>query len=111
MTNDYRGRKAPFSCLALLQAVCHTYCISRRRHNLKPQMTIYTITVEGTTHSMKSKVADYAYAVGMIIEGTVHKPGFSRKLDRVMKDAQQIRSYNNGSVPYVVELATGKRLV
>jgi|TARA_Y100000033_G_scaffold16995_1_gene15902 hypothetical protein len=74
-------------------------------------MTIYTITVEGTTHSMKSKVTDYAYAVGMIIEGTVHKPGFSRKLAPVMKDAQQIRSYNNGSTPYVVELSTGKRLV
>ncbi len=22
-----------------MQVVCHTYCISRRRHNLKPQMT------------------------------------------------------------------------
>jgi hypothetical protein len=74
-------------------------------------MANYSITVEGTTHTMKSKVADYAYAVGMITEGTVHKPGFSRKLDRVMKDAQQIRGYNNGSVPYVVELASGKRLV
>ena len=28
-----------------------------------------------------------------------------------MKTAQDIRAYNNGSVPYVVELATGKRLV
>ena len=74
------------------------------------QMT-YTITVEGTTHTMKSKVADYAYAVGMIIDGTVHKPGFSRKLGSVMKDANQIRSCDNGSVPYVVELATGNRLV
>ena len=74
-------------------------------------MTIYTITVEGTTHSMKSKVADYAYASGMIIEGIVHKPGFSRKLESVMKTAQQIRSYNNGSTPYVVDLATGERLV
>ena len=74
-------------------------------------MTIYTITVEGTTHTMKSKVADYAYATGMIIEGTVHKPGFSRKLEAVMKTAQEIRAYNNGSIPYVVELATGKRLV
>ena len=78
-------------------------------HNL--QMTIYSITVEGTTHSMKSKVADYVYAVGMIIDGTVHKPGFSRKLESVMKSAQQIRSYDNGSVPYVVELASGKRLI
>ena len=75
------------------------------------QMTTYTITVEGTTHKMNSKVADYAYACGMIIEGTVHKPGFSRKLQAVMKNAEQIRSYNNGSVPYVVELASGKRLV
>jgi hypothetical protein len=74
-------------------------------------MTTYTITVEGTTHTINSKVADYAYASGMIIEGTVHKPGFSRKLESVMKTAQQIRSYNNGSTPYVVELATGKRLV
>ena len=74
-------------------------------------MTIYTITVEGTTHSMKSKVDDYSYASGMIIDGTVHKPGFSRKLKSVMKTAQQIRGYNNGSVPYVVELASGKRLV
>jgi len=76
-----------------------------------PQMTNYTITVEGTTHTMKSKVADYAYAVGMIIDSTVHKPGFSRKLESVMKSANQIRSYNNGSIPYVVELATGKRIV
>lgn len=75
------------------------------------QMTLYTITVEGTTHTMNSKVADYAYAIGMIIDGTVHKPGFSRKLQSVMKSAQEIRARNNGSVPYVVELATGKRLV
>lgn len=74
-------------------------------------MTTYTITVENVTHSMKSKVADYSYAVGMIIDGTVHKPGFSRKLEAVMKSAQQIRAYNNGSVPYVIELATGQRLV
>ena len=85
--------------------------IGRDPTHLNLQMTTYTITVEGTTHSMKSKVADYAYAVGMIVDGTVHKPGFSRKLDRVMKDAQQIRAYNNGSVPYVIELATGQRLV
>ena len=31
-----------FHALALLQVVCHTYCISRRRHNLKPQMTLAT---------------------------------------------------------------------
>jgi len=74
-------------------------------------MTTYTITVEGTTHTRKSKVADYAYAMGMIINGTVHKPGFSRKLESVLKDVDQVRSCNNGSVPYVVELATGKRLV
>lgn len=99
------------SGVATQPLVCHTYGIGRDPTHLNPQMTIYSITVEGTTHSMKSKVADYAYAVGMIIDGTVHKPGFSRKLDRVMKDAQQIRTYSNGSVPYVVELATGQRLV
>ena len=74
-------------------------------------MTTYTITVEGTTHTRNSKVADYAYAMGMIINGTVHKPGFSRKLESVLKDAETVRSYGNGTVPYVVELATGKRLV
>ena len=74
-------------------------------------MATYTITVEGTTHTRKSKVADYAYAMGMIIDGTVHKPGFSRKLESVLKQADEVRSYNNGSIPYVVELATGKRIV
>ena len=73
--------------------------------------TLYSITVEGTTHTMNSKVADYSYAVGMIKGDTVHKPGFSRRLDQVMKSAEQIRSYNNGSVPYVVELSSGKRLI
>ena len=73
-------------------------------------MTVYTITVNGTTHTVKSKVTDYAYAIGMIIEGTVHKPGFTRKLETAMKDAQGIRACN-GFIPYVVELATGKRLV
>lgn len=72
--------------------------------------TTYTITVEGTTHTMNSKVADYAYAVGMVIDGTVHKPGFTRKLEAAMKTAQDIRAYDNGSIPYVVHLATGKRL-
>ena len=38
-----------------LPLVCHTYCISRRRHNLKPQMTItaavkYTALRNGTRH-------------------------------------------------------------
>tara|TARA_B100001094_G_scaffold277236_1_gene285960 strand:- start:7931 stop:8212 length:282 start_codon:yes stop_codon:yes gene_type:complete len=79
-------------------------------HRLR-QMTTYAITVEGTTHTMKSKVADYTYAVGVITEGTVHKPGFSRKLESVMKIAKQIRFYNNGSTPYVVEIATGNRLI
>jgi|DEB0MinimDraft_4_1074332.scaffolds.fasta_scaffold01688_4 hypothetical protein len=32
-----------FHALALLLVVCHTYCISRRRHNLKPQMTAFEI--------------------------------------------------------------------
>ena len=73
--------------------------------------TYYTVTVNGTTHTIKSKVAAYTYATGMIIDGTVHKPGFTRKLESAMKTAQQIRSYNNGSVPYVVEIATGNRLV
>ena len=73
-------------------------------------MTTYSITVEGTTHTINSKVANYAYASGMIVEGIVYKPGFSRKLESAMKTAQQIRFYNNGSTPYVVDLATGKRL-
>lgn len=72
--------------------------------------TAYVITVQGTTHTMNSKVADYAYATGMIIDGTVHKPGFTRKLESAMKTAQDIRAYGNGSTPYVVDLATGKRL-
>jgi len=80
-------------------------------HTHTLQMTTYSITVEGTTHTIKSKVADYAYAMGMIIDGTVHKPGFSRKLQSAMKSAAQVRSFNDGSVPYVIELVTGKRLV
>ena len=61
------GRKAPFSCLALLQVVCHTYCISRRRHNLKPQMTTkprkLTATAENGEVFTRKTARTYTHAV------------------------------------------------
>ena len=45
-TTDHWGRKAPFSCFALLLVVCHTMFISRRRHNLKSQMTTFLTTAQ-----------------------------------------------------------------
>ena len=43
--------------------VCHTYCISRRRHNLKPQMTT-TLTLKEDDllillNSMEAEFTDY----------------------------------------------------
>ena len=78
------------------------------RTESKP-MTVYTITVNGTTHTMKSKVADYAFATGQIAaDGTVHKPGFTRSKATALKTVAEIAAM--GVTPYCVDLKTGVQL-